>query len=587
MNINVIFDQATNTLPAGFTNVVRAVARFYDTQFTDNITFNLHVGFGEVNGAPVRGLGSSIASYTQFSYAELRNALVADAKSADDMTALGNVPAVDPILITHRYVASQVQQKALGLLPNSTVVDTYIGVSNTAAFHYDLMSPNGIPSDKFDFFSVVAHEVAEVMGKNFLVGVGLPNNPYDLSDLFHYSSSGVRDLVGTIPGYFSIDSGATNLNNFNTDPTGDFGDWANTAGNDSWRAFAGAGVLNPVTETDLRFLDIIGFERAAAPAAFGKMFLHTDAGKNAYWLMHENVRAGTGADLQSNDPTWHVKALFDQDNKGPDFSDLVWQNDNGATAIWQLQGTTVVQQNNLQQVDPSWKVIKAAGDFDGNQVADVLLQNNNGTLALWELQNTPTGPQFLPGGQFNIGQNPGATWHAVGAGDFNGDGRAGILLFNDDNISAAIWEMQPGGPAIGPDGAFNEQVNLPSTGSPTWKAVAVADFAGLGTADILWRNDNGAVAIWEVTGTPDGQSIVTTVSRQFNITQTVDPSWKVVAARDFSNDGKAGILWQNDNGAIALWEHFTEGSGNQGTFIIQQNITPQANPPGVLDWHIV
>jgi hypothetical protein len=587
MNINVIFDQATNTLPAGFTNVVRAVARFYDTQFTDNITFNLHVGFGEVNGAPVRGLGSSIASYTQFSYAELRNALVADAKSADDMTALGNVPAVDPILITHRYVASQVQQKALGLLPNATVVDTYIGVSNTAAFHYDLMSPNGIPSDKFDFFSVVAHEVAEVMGKNFLVGVGLPNNPYDLSDLFHYSSSGVRDLVGTIPGYFSIDSGATNLNNFNTDPTGDFGDWANTAGNDSWRAFAGAGVLNPVTETDLRFLDIIGFERAAAPAAFGKMFLHTDAGKNAYWLMHENVRAGTGADLQSNDPTWHVKALFDQDNKGPDFSDLVWQNDNGATAIWQLQGTTVVQQNNLQQVDPSWKVIKAAGDFDGNQVADVLLQNNNGTLALWELQNTPTGPQFLPGGQFNIGQNPGATWHAVGAGDFNGDGRAGILLFNDDNISAAIWEMQPGGPAIGPDGAFNEQVNLPSTGSPTWKAVAVADFAGLGTADILWRNDNGAVAIWEVTGTPDGQSIVTTVSRQFNITQTVDPSWKVVAARDFSNDGKAGILWQNDNGAIALWEHFTEGPGNQGTFIIQQNITPQPNPPGVNDWHIV
>jgi hypothetical protein len=160
-------------------------------------------------------------------------------------------------------------------------------------------------------------------------------------------------------------------------------------------------------------------------------------------------------------------------------------------------------------------------------------------------------------------------------------------LFNDNNISAAIWEMKPGDPAIGPDGVFSEQVNLPSTGSPTWKAVAVADFAGAGTADILWRNDNGAVAIWEVTGTPDGQSIVTNVNRQFNITQTVDPSWKVVAARDFSNDGKAGILWQNDNGAIALWEHFTEGPGNQGTFIIQQNITPQPNPPGAHDWHIL
>src|SRR5262249_34223951 len=162
-------------------------------------------------------------------------------------------------------------------------------------------------------------------------------------------------------------------------------------------------------------------------------------GQNAYWLMHENVRAGTGANLQSTDPMWHVKALFDRDNNGPEFSDLVWQNDNGAVAIWQLQGTTVVQQNSLQQVDPPWKGGKAGGDFDGNTVADVLLQNNNGALALWELQNTATGPQFLPSGQFNI-QPPGATWHAVGAGDFNGDGRAGILLFNDNNISAAIWE---------------------------------------------------------------------------------------------------------------------------------------------------
>jgi len=324
--------------------------------------------------------------------------------------------------------------------------------------------------------------------------------------------------------------------------------------------------------------------------SFGKMFLHTDAGQNAYWLMNESVRVGTGANLQSTDPSWHVKALVDQDNKGPDFSDLVWQNDNGLVAIWQLQGTTPVQQHNLQQVDPTWHV-KAAADFDGNTVADVLLQNDNGLLAIWELQNTATsGPQFLPNGQFNIGQNPGPTWHAVAAGDFNGDGRAGILFFNDDQLHAAIWEMQPGGPAIGPNGVFTEQVNLPSTGSTTWKPVAVADFNGAGKDDILWRNDNGAVAIWEMTGTADGKSIAVKANGQFNITQSVDPSWHVVAARDFNpNDNKAGILWQNDNGAIALWENFTEGppGSGQATFTTQLNITPQPNPPGHLDWHIV
>jgi len=306
--------------------------------------------------------------------------------------------------------------------------------------------------------------------------------------------------------------------------------------------------------------------------------------------MNESVRVGTGANLQSTDPSWHVKALVDQDNKGPDFSDLVWQNDNGLVAIWQLQGTTPVQQHNLQQVDPTWHV-KAAADFDGNTVADVLLQNDNGLLAIWELQNTATsGPQFLPNGQFNIGQNPGPTWHAVAAGDFNGDGRAGILFFNDDQLHAAIWEMQPGGPAIGPNGVFTEQVNLPSTGSTTWKPVAVADFNGAGKDDILWRNDNGAVAIWEMTGTADGKSIAVKANGQFNITQSVDPSWHVVAARDFNpNDNKAGILWQNDNGAIALWENFTEGppGSGQATFTTQLNITPQPNPPGHLDWHIV
>ena len=92
---------------------------------------------------------------------------------------------------------------------------------------------------------------------------------------------------------------------------------------------------------------------------------------------------------------------------------------------------------------PPWHVIKAAADFDGNTVADVLLQNDNGLLAIWELQNTATtGPQFLPNGQFNIGQNPGPTWHAVAAGDFNGDGRAGILFrcdLGDETRWAGDW----------------------------------------------------------------------------------------------------------------------------------------------------
>src|SRR6516165_10593472 len=170
--------------------------------------------------------------------------------------------------------------------------------------------------------------------------------------------------------------------------------------------------------------------------------------------------------------------------------------------------------------------------IDGNGVADVLFQNRNGQLAIWELQNSPTGPIAFPNNQnqFNIAQNPGSTWHAFAAGDFNGSGTAGILFFNDNRMNYSIWDMQPG-TTIGQNGmfTFNEQVNLPAQ-DPSWSVAGVGDFNGAGTADILWRNTNGQVAVWEMTGTADNRSVA--IQGQFNIVQPgtntpqlVDPSW--------------------------------------------------------------
>ena len=36
--------------------------------------------------------------------------------------------------------------------------------------------------------------------------------------------------------------------------------------------------------------------------------------------------------------------------------------------------------------------------------------------------------------------NPGTSWHAIGTGDFNGDGKADILWQNTDG-TPAIWDM--------------------------------------------------------------------------------------------------------------------------------------------------
>jgi hypothetical protein len=74
--------------------------------------------------------------------------------------------------------------------------------------------------------------------------------------------AGIRTFVGTQAGYFSVGAGATNLNNFNTSTGLDFGDWAHSAGSDAFRAAGGSGVVNPVTATDLRKMDILGYRLA-------------------------------------------------------------------------------------------------------------------------------------------------------------------------------------------------------------------------------------------------------------------------------------------------------------------------------------
>jgi hypothetical protein len=68
-------------------------------------------------------------------------------------------------------------------------------------------------------------------------------NVYTPMGRFRCSGPGVRQLTTGDPSYFSLDGGATNLNNWNNFATGnpneDLGDWAPSAGPDA---------MNPVTQ---------------------------------------------------------------------------------------------------------------------------------------------------------------------------------------------------------------------------------------------------------------------------------------------------------------------------------------------------
>ena len=64
--------------------------------------------------------------------------------------------------------------------------------------------------------------------------------------------------------------------------------------------------------------------------------------------------------------------------------------------------------------------------------------------------------------------NPGPAWHAIGTGDFNGDGRSDILLQNDSG-EVVVWELNGtsliGGGSARQSGAELARRQAPATSS--------------------------------------------------------------------------------------------------------------------------
>jgi serralysin len=261
MNLNLVYDSSVNSAPAGFTNSLNALASFFQSAFQDPVTINIQVGYGEIGGQALDAgaLGESSAFFNIFSYDQVRSALISDAKSPDDATAVASLPATAPVDGT--IWVTRAEAKAVGLTnAASTRVDGYIGFNGTAnIFDYD--NSNGVSRGQYDFFAVAAHEISEIMGRQMMDGgsSGGTNTPMDL---FHYAGFQNRIFVGDQAGYFSPDNGATDLGDFNTIPSGDTGDWASTVGRDAFRAFSSSGVVNAISQNDIRVMDVLGWDLA-------------------------------------------------------------------------------------------------------------------------------------------------------------------------------------------------------------------------------------------------------------------------------------------------------------------------------------
>jgi hypothetical protein len=259
MQFNIQFDTSVPTSATAFRAAIASVANYYASTFTDNVTINLNVGLGEVGGnaLPTGALAASQTNLALTSYKAVVGALKADALSSADHSAVASLPTRDPTGGGFYWV-STAEGKALGLY-SGTGLDGSIGFSSTANFDYN--TADGVTAGSYDFFGAAAHEISEVMGRVLLTGgrISIFNHSFTPLDLFHFSASHARIFSGTAAGYFSADNGVTNLQNFNTNPAGDSGDWSSAKGADAFNAFAATGQVEPVSSADLTALDVIGW----------------------------------------------------------------------------------------------------------------------------------------------------------------------------------------------------------------------------------------------------------------------------------------------------------------------------------------
>ena len=272
MKIDITYDQAQSSLPAGFVAAINYVVAYFDSIFSNNVTVNIAVGFGEVGGQTLGAgdLGESEGLYSQVSYGSAVAALKQGAQSLLQTGADATLPSSSPYGSDALYMTTA-EQKALGLLSaTNSALDGYVGFSSSTSYSY---SATATPAaSQYYFIGVAEHEISEVLGRDSYLGETANNVPtYSLMDLFRYSANGVRDLTArptaSSSAYFSVDGGATDLGNWNTNPSGDLGDWSSSAGADPFLAFTSPGAIDSFSAADNELMQTLGWDTAGGPTA--------------------------------------------------------------------------------------------------------------------------------------------------------------------------------------------------------------------------------------------------------------------------------------------------------------------------------
>ena len=225
---------------------------------------------------------------------------------------------------------------------------------------------------------------------------------------------------------------------------------------------------------------------------------------------------------------------------GAGLSDILWRDTNGDVDIWNANAGSAPASfavEPVSYVSTDWQ-IAGVGDFNGSGVDGVLWRDANGDVTTWNA--LPSSPEsFADEGGLTYGVT--ADWQVAGVGDFNGDGLSDVL-WRDANGDVDIWNANPGS---FPASFAAQPVSYVST---DWQIAGVGDFNGSGVDGILWRDANGDVTTWNAL-----QSSPESFANEGGLTYNVTTDWQVAGVGDFNGDGQSDILWRDTNGDVDIW----------------------------------
>ena len=270
LTILPVFDSTITSDPNAATieSTIRSACAVYQSAFSDPITVS--VTFKEMTS----GLGQSSWSYYTFSYSTFRSALVTEATTPDDATALAHLPVQtgNPVNGNQSIQIKNAQAYDLGLVSGTSGEN--VGTISLKTSIMNLSSAQNDPT-KYSLFSTACHEIDEVLATGSALdqvysGQDTSAGPIFSEDLFRYDGSGNRSYTTstTATSYFSLD-GTTDLAQFNQDPSGDYGDWYSVNGGvvpQVQDAFATPDT-SPVPGVELRVLDVLGYHRVVQEPA--------------------------------------------------------------------------------------------------------------------------------------------------------------------------------------------------------------------------------------------------------------------------------------------------------------------------------